>query len=35
MHAQNTELTVQPRLAARAAAGDTTHVWQAQGVLVW
>ena len=27
--------TLQPRLAAQAAAGHTTRVWQVRGVLLW
>ena len=32
---QRTPKTLQPRLAAQAAAGHTTSVWQVRGVLLW
>ena len=34
-HAENTNITLHPRLATQAAAGHTTRVWQIHGVLLW
>ena len=32
---QRTPITLQPRLAAQAAAGHTTSMWQVRGVMLW